>query len=1303
MRRLTKFSGVWFLACSIMTLAIAGMLNAQQNSGVRFRRSGVHNANLVRTTFSNWGVIGQPFNGPIGAWKHDNNGYIGDLAPLVGAEVTYFDSVSQRIKKFHSVVVCNASRPSVSVEQSNAGKYWTFEPVQGYLNENQYNIAMSNDPNTWPSSWPDKFNDPVDPGWPGSWNSFMGKGLSNADQESFYVMDDNNDEEFNYAENNEWGVAFKPDNNNLTRNGLGIEVKVRGMQWARPLASDIIFWLYEVTNNSTTDYDRVTFGMLCGTYIGVSGGGADVGEWDDDWSFFDVEKDITYTGDYDKDCSRNPLWVGDVGMVGYAYLESPGNPYDGIDNDDDNNIESLADGITLSFAAPQFEESDFDTIVYDLGDEIVLIDDNYQRNLLTINSDTLMIFTRGLDDSLQLIAGETGFSEGSANNDYNANPDAYDGIDNDLDGLIDENYLLHYRQVRKDIENDVILFDKINPVCYIDYINGLGLHDPLIDERRDDGIDNDGDWNIEFDDLGADGIPLTNDYGEGDGFPTDGEANFDRTDVDESDQIGLTSFNYFTPANRYPMGDDEALWQWLQPGYFDVPQSIQDGNPIRGEDGDFIYGAAYFPLLAGETQRFSLALLYGENLDDLLKNRKTVQQIYNSDYSFPTAPTLPTVSAVPGDGKVTLYWDRKAEDSIDPVTRNKDFEGYRIYKATDSDFNDVRSVTDVYGNVVGYTYLEQYDLENGITGLFPTEDQYFQDNGGYTFDLGTDTGLRHTYVDENVDNGRRYFYAVTAYDHGEVDLGMIPSETTKFISILADGKIQTNQNTVVVRPTPPVAGYNRANTDTTLDRVDGKGTGSIRYDIIDESALTGHNYNVIFEDTQMDRIDNNGNWNVLNDDIGSDGNISVLDPDSTQNNGKPDIGEPNLDWADPDEFAPITTNYSVLDVTGISETVIIGSDFQYLKHEHIEEGTVIISHLSDPNTYLSVDEFEIDFLNGKIKHRVDGSSETADYIVKYQYYPVYKSTNMQESPFTEETFDTDIFDGLQLNFENDWDIQGVQDPTLSYWNTGDRQYEWYTLTSSFSLGGRQLEGKEYPADLLIQFGDTTRYVRPNDLAVQMGGLRSVSSNFRILNLNDSTEVPFFHAFNRAYESDSVYTIEPKDYIYTFWKRPDGEYQMIWTLFFTNIGEADTAFQFGDGDELRISVSKPFRNGDKYKFKTERPFVQEVNARNELDKIQVVPNPYVFANVMESPLPPTITSGRGERRIEFRKLPAGAKVHIFSSDGSLVRTLELSEGINSGTIAWDIRSRENLDVAFGVYFYVVESTVGRATGKLAIIK
>ena len=35
---------------------------------------------------------------------------------------------------------------------------------------------------------------------------------------------------------------------------------------------------------------------------------------------------------------------------------------------------------------------------------------------------------------------------------------------------------------------------------------------------------------------------------------------------------------------------------------------------------------------------------------------------------------------VPSDRKVILYWDRSAEESIDFISGEKDFEGYKVYR-----------------------------------------------------------------------------------------------------------------------------------------------------------------------------------------------------------------------------------------------------------------------------------------------------------------------------------------------------------------------------------------------------------------------------------------------------------------------------------------------------------------------------------------------------------------------------------------------------------------------------------------------
>jgi hypothetical protein len=53
----------------------------------------------------------------------------------------------------------------------------------------------------------------------------------------------------------------------------------------------------------------------------------------------------------------------------------------------------------------------------------------------------------------------------------------------------------------------------------------------------------------------------------------------------------------------------------------------------------------------------------------------------------------------------------------------------------------------------------------------------------------------------------------------------------------------------------------------------------------------------------------------------------------------------------------------------------------------------------------------------------------------------------------------------------------------------------------------------------------------------------------------------------------------------------------------------------------------------------------------------------------------------------------------------VKTIEQNGNINDGTATWDLRSKEGLEIAYGVYFYVVEvpGMSEKKMGKLAIIK
>ena len=104
----------------------------------------------------------------------------------------------------------------------------------------------------------------------------------------------------------------------------------------------------------------------------------------------------------------------------------------------------------------------------------------------------------------------------------------------------------------------------------------------------------------------------------------------------------------------------------------------------------------------------------------------------------------------------------------------------------------------------------------------------------------------------------------------------------------------------------------------------------------------------------------------------------------------------------------------------------------------------------------------------------------------------------------------------------------------------------------------------------------------------------------------------------------------------------------------------------------------------------------------MDKIKVVPNPYFAASAFEGQN--TFNSGRGPREVQFRNLPSECTVRIYSISGELVRTIQHSSSLASGTGKWDLLTKDNLSAAYGMYVYHIDAPgIGEKIGKLAIVK
>lgn len=1124
-------------------------LHGDQN----YSYSGLHSGNQIRANFYNDGLVGRRYVNTTdigGEWPiNSGHRYINQQIVFVGAEVKDENGEIKHIVSEGNGCTAGNSNNADSGDSGPNGEWYSFAPLPGFANDSppadksdKPRIAMSHWDWSWPETWPDKFEDKVDPGWPGSWNGYFGKNVLNADQESYYVMDDYNNREF----------AFYPDSTNRNRRGLGLRVTVRGFQWSNVLVEDIFFLLYDVKNIGTTDHDKMNFGIMSGPIIGdriVNGG-----DGGDDGGEYNLAEALGYHLDQDNIGAGG--W-SPVGFLGLAFLESPGNPYDGIDNDGDG-----AEG-----PGPVIDESMFTPRKVNVGDPIVVINyTTFERTVTTMPPEGIDIEFQGR--RVHISAGQELVEE--ENNLF----------DDNLNGIIDENNGSTFGEGASAIKRFLYLGQK-----YINYFTGEGKENLLIDEKRDDGIDNDNNWNPLTDDLGFDGVQGTGDPGENDGKPTSGrgtdlpgEPHIDKTDIHESDMIGLTAFNIYTPWTLYPLSDDENLWNGIKPGYLNAVGQFGDT--------DILLGSGYFPLQAKQIERFSVGVIFGLDKEELFRNKFYAQKTYDENYNFAKAPYLPTLTAIPADKKVTLIWDDVAEKSWDPIT-GYDFEGYRIYRSTDPGFYDMTPITDQFGSVSYRKPLAQFDLNNGIKGSAPVPVR------GIHFWLGDDTGLRHFWVDTTVQNGQVYYYAVTSYDRGSDSLGIAPTECSKYISIASDGTVEMGRNVTRVRPEAPSAGYVPSKLDSLrlLVRPQGLGTatGKVAFTIVDPNSLKeGNKYRVYFEDTLLNKT------------------IST----ATQ-----------LTW--------MTKNFTLVNVT-TGDTLL---------------------------------------------HRCE------------------QLGNGDDQPITE---------GFQLKFYGDSVL--VVDPAKSGWNRPEIQpYSFAPYRSS-----REPTIPE-PADYFIEFGelgmDTSEtYVRLSK------ELPAIPVNFKVYKVypSDTGEVKVESKF-------AFRELDGNDGIFSSSRSKTGAIKADEIIILNDEKIAGFQFSFDKagydtlktdpqpGDWVMIRLKKPFMRHDIFEFVAKKAKIDEALAKTQLDRVKVVPNPYIVSNSWEPQNP--YSSGRGPRELHFIHLPAKCTIRIFNLRGYLVATLEHdTPSIEDGTEIWDMQTMDKMDIAYGVYIYHVDAgKLGQKIGKFAVIK
>ncbi len=161
-------------------------------------------------------------------------------------------------------------------------------------------------------------------------------------------------------------------------------------------------------------------------------------------------------------------------------------------------------------------------------------------------------------------------------------------------------------------------------------------------------------------------------------------------------------------------------------------------------------------------------------------------------YILPSPPPSPNLLVVPADRKVTLYWDNFPEEFEDPITKEKDFEGYRLYSAP--------KATNTGEDM---SLLAQFDIKDSLA--------YGYDTGFEVIKCDTVINgkqYNYSFVNDNLHNGwtGKYFFAVTAYDHGNPENNLPSLESSVFenitYAIVGRAPAQNANEKVYVYPNP---------------------------------------------------------------------------------------------------------------------------------------------------------------------------------------------------------------------------------------------------------------------------------------------------------------------------------------------------------------------------------------------------------------------------------------------------------------------------------------------------------------------
>lgn len=299
--------------------------------------------------------------------------------------------------------------------------------------------------------------------------------------------------------------------------------------------------------------------------------------------------------------------------------------------------------------------------------------------------------------------------------------------------------------------------------------------------------------------------------------------------LETPDDIGMTSIKNedwaLIPRDR---DDDAAMYSFMTTTQFDTP--LPPGDQV------YLQCTRGIDLPAGKTVRVVYALIAGEDEATFRNNASLAQTLYDNNFVGPQPPVTPTLQAQPGNRSVYLQWNDTAEQSIDPLSLQNDFAGYKLYRSENQ------------GKTWG-----RIDYTTGNDCLLLD----YETIATYTVATPGDPIVRSV-VDTGLSNGVEYWYCLASFDTGASATGVDPLQS-------GFGIPGQSINVIAVTPRTDPAGFFQS-AGTVAHQFSGAGLqsdGEVMPIVFNSNELQGSDYAVRFEDTPTKTF-----WHLINETTG---------------------------------------------------------------------------------------------------------------------------------------------------------------------------------------------------------------------------------------------------------------------------------------------------------------------------------------------------------------------------------------------------------------------------------------------------